>query len=88
MKKTFEFRYHQNKFNGWHIKRKWILFGFIPIWINYLSLDDMYFFSAEITAAESEILNIISRDIKHEKKLASHKNVYKTVNENSFNKTS
>lgn len=85
MKKTFEFRYYQDKVGDWHLKRKWILLGLIPLWIHSRSYDRSWIRADE---QEAEILAIIKWTIDHEKRLASHKNIYRTVDENFFNKIS
>lgn len=82
MKKTFEFRYHQDKFGDWSIDRKYLFFGFIPVWMWYKEFSRHTFFPGE--NKEAAVLKFISNTIDYEQKLDSHKNTYRFVNEHSF----
>lgn len=34
MKRTFNFRYYQDKLGKWTLQRQWLLFGFITVWMD------------------------------------------------------
>jgi hypothetical protein len=86
MKRTFNFRYYQNKFGDWIAERQYLFFGFIPVWMDYKQFSRHDFTPCE--NREVYVLKFISDTIDYERKLMEHKVCYRTVNENSFKKNS
>lgn len=89
MKETFEFRYHQNKFGQWIVDRKYLFFGFIPVWSIYKTFHRSEFYPTSTTKEEENtVLVFIRNTIACDQKLDSHKNEYRVVNDDYFKKIS
>lgn len=87
MKRTFNFRYYQDKFGDWNTQRQYLIFWFIPVWIlfkNFNKYLDFYPMTSDRIEQESYILSFIKDTIAREKKLMEHKDTYRVVNEDSF----
>lgn len=87
MKNTFNFRYHQDNHGVWHIDRRYLLFGFLSIWQNYMTFSKNYFhpFATDKKSQENMVLVFIRDIIEQEKRMAEHRNEYKLVDDNFFN---